>query len=74
MYPLNKEEQKLWDFLKDEQNWILPSFQEMCKFMGMTSKGSMYLLVRRLKNKGYLKKSGRYLKLMTEKDKIKASK
>lgn len=66
-YPLTEKEQKLWEFVKDLNNWRPPSIRDMCKYMDIPSKGSMFNLFHRLASKGYLEKKGNYYKLINNK-------
>lgn len=42
------KEQKLIDFIKDLNNWRLPSYSVMCKHIGIKSKGSMFKLLKKI--------------------------
>jgi len=45
---MTDKEQKLIDFIKDFNNWRLPSYEAMCKHIGIKSKGSMFNLLKKI--------------------------
>ena len=45
---MNEQEKKLIDFIKDFNNWRLPSYGAMCKHIGIKSKGSMFDLLKKI--------------------------
>jgi len=45
---MKDKEQKLIDFIKDLNNWRLPSYGAMCKYTGIKSKGSMFNLLKKI--------------------------